>query len=159
MQPFQRRVCIKQHPHPHPHPHPHSHPHPHEAFHQRIVKSMQPLLGVIMWNINMHKPPCKACQQTCAAQCKHTQPQAPPTDIGPTTPHQRSPVLQPQPQPQPATQPQRQPQPLSPHPHQESRYSSPLLYYANPAPAPATAKPPAPAPEIPLLKPNCIDEK
>ena len=44
------------------------------ARHQSIVTSMQPLWGVIIWSMSIHKQPCKAaCKQPCETPCGHAQ--------------------------------------------------------------------------------------
>ena len=44
------------------------------AGHQSIVTSMQPLWGVIIWSMSIHKQPCKAaCKQPCETPCGHAQ--------------------------------------------------------------------------------------
>ena len=117
---------------------------------------MQPLLGVIIWNMSMHKQPCKAaCTQPCETQCRPTQPGNTTTGSSHSHgPHRTAPG-------KPRTEAhlftkrsQRQPQPWAPlHRTRKTQDCSPLLYQAKPAPAPA------PASELGTRKPLLLERK
>ena len=112
--------------------------------HQSIVTSMQPLLGIIIWPMSIHKQSCTAaCKQKCATQCMQISPDS----------NIRNAPHQPSPQP-PATShgtgtakvPQILPTEYSQQPHAQA--------YSQPQP-PHTA----PAPKIPNIKPNSLPNK
>ena len=89
------------------------------ARHQSIVTSMQPLWGVIIWSMSIHKQPCNAaCKQPCAHDAGIRKQSSPrpshQPSHHPSHPHRTAPEksstaahrLQPQPQPSaPATSP------------------------------------------------------
>ena len=88
--------------------------------HQSIVTSMQPLLGIIIWPMSIHKQPCTAaCKQKCATQCMQISPDS----------NIRNAPHQPSPQP-PATshgtgtshRPSHQPPAMAPAPPKCPRY-------------------------------------